>query len=280
MSFPKKHHFVPEVLLKRFVDSDGWLYAFSKDDPDQKVRKERPSNVFYAKHLYSAEGPDGTKDPLLEKEFSKLETAIDPVLNKLANAGLNNQLPALTDQERLLWHYFFALQFKRVPDFLHRPEFVGEAASHFREILEEFRQKYPDRRDELETIAGETRRFIKNAQVGALGSVSADVIKVLESRAITILKLTDPKKAFAIGSRPVVQLAFGSGKTLHEPSTEMWLPISNTLLVGVGETGQRESILFLNDHSAIRHLNRAVAEQSSHFASCSPELTRSLAFHR
>jgi len=278
MNQPKRHHFVPEVLLKRFMDSAGWVHAYSKDDPDAKIRKERPCNVFVRRHLYSTEDQAGAKDPAVEREFSQLETLIGPILDKFENAAARNDVPNLTPEERLVWHYFFALQFKRVPDFLHRPEFVADAESFFHQTLDELRRKYPDRVEEIDGFSHEASRFVKNAQIGALQSVSAEVIDVLEARGIALLRLTSPNKAFIIGSRPVVQFAFRKGRTLREPSTEMWLPISSRLLVGVGHTNAPESILSLDDHAAVRHVNVAIAEQSSHIASCSPKLTRSVAF--
>jgi hypothetical protein len=72
-------------------------------------------------------------------------------------------------------------------------------------------------------------------------------------------------------------MAFRDGLSLMDEATEMWLPISSKVAIGVGPRDQRETIYYLDNHAAIRHLNLSIARQSTEFASRSMELTESIA---
>jgi len=99
----------------------------------------------------------------------------------------------------------------------------------------------------------------------------------MATRGIAILLITPPQKTIIIGSRPVVQLAFREGLQLTDEVTEMWLPISSKIAVGLGTKSEQEKIYRLADHAAIRHFNLSIARQSTEFASCSELLTKSIA---
>lgn len=75
----------------------------------------------------------------------------------------------------------------------------------------------------------------------------------------------------------MVQLGFRDGLKLMDEATEMWLPISSRVAAGVGTRDAREIVYSLANHAAVRHLNIAIARQSTEFASRSPELTASIA---
>ena len=70
----KKHHYVPVAYLRRFTDTDGMLYVYRKDAPDQ-VRPSRPESIAYRNYYYSQPRPDGSQDnSVLEDLFSKIES--------------------------------------------------------------------------------------------------------------------------------------------------------------------------------------------------------------
>ena len=53
MSDPKRRHYVPKMLLKRFVDDQGSLWVHRKKSPDQTVFPAKPDNVFLETDLYT-----------------------------------------------------------------------------------------------------------------------------------------------------------------------------------------------------------------------------------
>lgn len=274
---PKRHHYVPEVILKRFTDEKGWLHLYSRRD--RRTRPTKVSNAFCQGHLYSEIDLEGRKDPRVEIELSWLEGAIDPILLKFEEAARTGSLPNLSEAELLTWRFFFVVQWRRVPD-LHRTVATDEEAEvELHRILDEMAIRFPDRAAEIDAMKdpADIRRTIRNARVAGVAEVSGRVMDAMSTRSVAILSITAPTKALIIGSRPVVQLAFRDGLSLMDEATEMWLPVSSKVAVGVGPQRQRETIYYLNNHSAIRRLNVAVASQSTEFASRSPKLTNSVA---
>jgi hypothetical protein len=277
VNLPKRHHYVPETILKRFTDEEGWLHLYSRREG--RVRRTRPRNAFCEGHLYSEVDDEGRKDPRVELELSWLETVIDPILTKFEDSARTGRLPNLTSSELLTWRFFFIVQWRRVPDLHQTVATDQEAEAELRQILDELEKRYPDRISEIEEFrdASEMKRTIRNARIRGVPEVSERVMNALQERGVAVLSITAPTKSLIIASRPVVQLAFRDGLTLMDEATEMWLPISSRVAVGVGPRNQRETIYYLNNHAAIRHLNLAVAQQSSEFASRSPQLTTSIA---
>jgi hypothetical protein len=79
MSDPKRHHFVPQMLLAHLTDDRGRVFVFDRQQPGAGVREPVPSEVLLQRHLYSTEDASGAKDPAFEKELSKLESRANPL---------------------------------------------------------------------------------------------------------------------------------------------------------------------------------------------------------
>lgn len=75
MSTPKRHHHIPQMLLRNFLNSNKQLYFYDSKNPD-KIEARNEETVAYVKRLYPHK---------LELEFSKKEgqakTAIDKILS-------------------------------------------------------------------------------------------------------------------------------------------------------------------------------------------------------
>jgi hypothetical protein len=277
MSVPKRHHYVPEVILKRFTDQNGWLYLYSQRD--RRTRPTRSANAFCEGHLYSEIDEAGRKDPRVELELSWLETVIDPILDRFEESARTGNLPSLAPADLFTWRFFFVVQWRRVPDLHQTVATDSEAAAELNQILDEMLLRFPERAAEIEAMrdAAEMQRTIRNARIRGVPEVSQRVMDAMETRGLAILAITAPTKSLVIGSRPVIQMAFRDGLSLMDEATEMWLPISSKVAIGVGPRDQRETIYYLDNHAAIRHLNLSIARQSTEFASRSMELTESIA---
>lgn len=72
MSKPKKHHFVPQMLLNRFA-YDGYLWHLSIER-DEKLRRARPREIGHVNGGHTLIRLDGTRDhESLEKAMSSIE---------------------------------------------------------------------------------------------------------------------------------------------------------------------------------------------------------------
>lgn len=277
MTQPKGHHFVPELLLKRFADEQGWLH-FARKAEASAIRPTRINKAFKQSHLYSQLSETGKKDPVVERELAQLEYQADRVLNKIIEAASRDQLPALTAQEFETWYRFFLVQWKRVPDLHAEIASDDMARDMLAEIHEELRVAHPDKKAALDALSTpeEVARTIRNTRARAILQISPRITELFRARGIRILRHRRPGKAFVIGSRPVIQMGFKNGLTLFHAATEMWLPVSKDILMGVG-AGAPLELLYLDSDDPIRKVNEGVVGQSSSFGSHSPKLIKSLA---
>ncbi len=127
---PKRHHFVPEMILKRFTNSRGKLFYFDKRIPSGGVSEASTRELFFKKHLYSEFRPDGSKDASLEIELSKLETRAGEVVEKIVTSAKIGRAPLLTTTEKRTWDTFLGIQLKRLPDIYEKhmtPEAFGKS---------------------------------------------------------------------------------------------------------------------------------------------------------
>jgi len=106
----KRHHYVPVSYLARFTDTDGFLYAYRKDEPDKTLRS-RPEAIGFQTYYYSQPLPDGGYDHnRFENGLNELEAGWASLAAGLASRR-NTNSPA--EVSELLGH--IALQKVRVP---------------------------------------------------------------------------------------------------------------------------------------------------------------------
>lgn len=277
MNLPKRHHYVPELLLKRFVDDAGWLHHYDKRRHDLGVRRSRPRELFFENHLYSEIDASGAKDPSLEHELARIEAIAEPLIERIVASARIGETPGVSIRELEAWAHFFQLQWKRVPDTRHRTVSPTEALDMINETLRDARRLFPNRAaevDELSTPEAKAR-IIRNARIGSLRHRSREAISILLQRGLAILRITHPRKQFITGSSPVVKLTIQGRSNLADPRVEMWMPLAPDVAIGVGTGG--EKLLTLDKGAPVRLLNSAIAETGVAIAGASSALISSLA---
>ncbi|MBQ3901319.1 MAG: DUF4238 domain-containing protein, partial [Clostridia bacterium] len=79
MNEPKRHHYIPQFILRNFCDDRQRLYYYDKSRGT--VEKRKTSEVFMAYNLYRDE-VNNSEDPVrIEKDFSNFEREIAEILN-------------------------------------------------------------------------------------------------------------------------------------------------------------------------------------------------------
>lgn len=279
MSVPKRHHFVPQMILNGFTDPDGWLHWCRHREQPATIRRARPAELFHKNHLYSTLSESGIKDPAMEHALSVLESEAVGVVQSILGQARKDELPVLSPEQKRIWYLFFLMQWRRTPENQRANTSDAEAQRMIEEILDRLRTAAPHRLAEIERLATPEAkaRTVRNVRVQTLVQFSAEVMDVLERRGIGVLRITRPDKSFVIGSRPVVKLTMPGRTDLNDPAVEMWIPIASDMAVGVGQGNGAVSLHYLADERPIRQLNLAIASQSTTIAAGSPALVRSLA---
>jgi hypothetical protein len=279
MTIPKRHHFVPEMILNEFADEQGWLHWCRLSEKPVAVRRARPSELFHKKHLYSTVSESGVKDPQMERQLSFLESEAAAIVTEIITDALSGRAASLSPSQKRVWYLFFIMQWRRNPETQRAVVSDADALQMLDEIIDDARSLLPERREEIEALATSEgkKRIIRNVRVDVLKQLGENVIHVLEARGITILRISKPDKRFIVGSNPIVKFTPNGHTNLNDPIVEMWLPIASDVAAGVGRGNGGVDLLLLDNHAPVRHLNQTIAAQSSIIAGASSRLIESLA---
>ena len=274
MSVPKRHHYVPQMILNGFTDADGWLHWSRHREGRGVVRRARAAELFHKNHLYSILSESGIKDTAMESALALLESEAVSVVQAILEAVRRGQVPILTDAQKHLWYMFFLMQWRRTPENQLSCTSNAEAGRMIDEILDELRIVAPHRLDEIAAFGTPEAkaRTIRNVRVQSLIEFRTNVMDVLERRGIGIIRITRPNKQFIVGSRPVVKITSPGKTDLNDPKVEMWLPIAADVAVGVGQGDRGITLFHTENDSPIRLLNLAIAAQSGTTSNMGNEL--------
>jgi hypothetical protein len=282
MRTPKRHHYVPQMLLKRFADAEGRIAFYDKSRPEAGVQITTPKNLLVQQHLYSKRNRDGSIDGSLEACYSALESEAHVLFDRIIAAVLARSIPSISSVEKNLWDRFLYEQWRRVPDLHDEIMPLSGFAQAIREGFQEYEEKYkrPVTAEERERFAGTAalKRFRNNVRVTALNRRSSIVTEAIANKAL-FFGITAPQRSFIIGSSPVMKLVPSSTtNNLDNPAVEIWLPIHpNVMVVSAGLKGAGTGHLAALHMDRIRGFNESVAKKSTIFAGRSRELIASLA---
>ncbi len=259
------------MLQRGFTDPHGSLFHYDKSQPEKGIGYNTPKPIFFEEHLYSTIDDKGEFDTTLEDAFGRVEDKAARIIKKIVTAARSGKNPNLSLQERTAWDIYVQGQFKRVPDHLN-PLSVG-ADEELDRILAEFQ------RERGVTVGPDDRaKIARNARNDALGLVDPDVAAFLARLGLVVAVIDIPKKAFILGSSPLVSYP-RPGLTKLGPR-EWWLPITSGVAVSPGGRPDSERVVRVTDARAIRRFNEIVWEQSTMVAGCSRELIASLVSRR
>lgn len=84
----RRHHIIPQMILRRFVDEDGLLHVVDRKRPQFSVRKHSPENALVMKDLNAFRERDGTLNLRLAREraLAQLVDKYSPKLQQLLDA--------------------------------------------------------------------------------------------------------------------------------------------------------------------------------------------------
>ncbi|TBG89387.1 DUF4238 domain-containing protein [Rhizobium leguminosarum bv. viciae] len=278
MNTPKRHHFVPQMLLRRFCDQTGRLWYYNKKAPHIGVASGAPQALFFEKHFYTVE-ENGVRDTSLETYFSQLEGQANSVIEKMCSAARAGRQPRLSIPEKKVWDLFLYYQWKRTPDSISSKMSYADFEESLAESVTKFEQRFrPLTDEERRRILSETfkKRIRENARVKATGDPGTVIQDVLGSMGIAIAVVCKPNKSFVIGSKTVVKLTSPGETRLGEAGVEVWLPIAHDIAVCAIPQRGRELVMTLADDRLLRSLNAAIYRESTVIAGRSEALIQSL----
>jgi len=274
MSTPKKHHYVPQFIIRAFADADGLVWHYNLRETQYGLKRRSAKSVFWEKDLYSIVSKDGRMDPVLEIDFSTLvETPVAKVHQKILGSVRAGHLPCLTAEERGLWCLFFLYQWKRTPS--HQERFYTEQPLEalLEDLISEEGAAIPFDPDEVRALLAQPY-FVKNVKTNAIRVPPELALDKLQDMGIAFVCITRRTKSFILSNDPVIKLATPQASELGDPDVEIWMPIAHDIAV-CPYPGPDRLIADPND-SMLRSLNLAMIAHGDQVISRSDRLLRSL----
>jgi len=100
LSTPKKHHYVPQFLLKRWANNEGLVPVFRRcEDGVIRPTTTAPKGTAFVEFLYSLDGVPDDQRQIIESKFfaEQVDSKGSVVLDKMLAGGVH----ALTPAERV-----------------------------------------------------------------------------------------------------------------------------------------------------------------------------------
>ena len=278
MRRPKNHHYIPQMLLKRFTNHEGKLYVYDKSHRDKGIQKKDPKKTFVRRHFYTQVEDDGTRDASVETEFlSRLENDVSPVIEKIVSAARRGSSPNLSPAERDIWIKFYYLLFARVPDRLENAAEEVRQIVHARIASASQSRLLNDLELSVQNDPETMDRHLKNGSIQNLQmSPSGEVYEFLSKCRFVIAAIRKPKSGrnFVIGSNPIVSLSDLEVPYIVDPHAEVWFSLARDVAVSFCP-GEGDQIISATKRH-IESINWSVFNKSTVIAGCSSELIESL----
>ena len=277
-------HYLPQMLLKHFCDTDGFLWV-ARQGRDQPFRTT-PRNVFAENELYTKHIPvadrDRTgwtfqRDRSSEDVLAKIENAAADPIRQVITTARKQQLPRLgLAAQGSLKRFFFAIA-RRTPESQKRVRTPDAEARHelYVRLCREAQTQgvpLPSERDFYENpvVRELMDRLFRNADAsmaaGTIPSVRQFEDRFFKVRALAVLAITQPTRSFIVGSHGIA--------IVEGLPPGSWLPIASDVAIAYHDDHQREKIGFLGikDDDVIRAINDASAYHSTMIAGSSRQL--------
>lgn len=272
---PKRHHFIPQMMLRHFADADGRLWYWQRSLAEGDVRKASTKDLFVQKELYTFVTSDGTKDVALETFFSNLEGAGASFITQLADIVRNGAIPKLDENAWQLWGQFFYYHLKRTPGAI---AFFADQMNLETKIVETVKKIQAIRAEtggdpDEPGLEGTVRQ---NAIVRAQHAPpSTEVLKAFATLGLAVYWITDPTKSFIVADAPGATAKFRMPNGAWSRPT-LFLPLTWDIAVGQLQGGRKVEIIPV-DRDQVRRMNEASTARSTAIAGRSEALIGSLA---
>jgi len=223
MSNPKFQHYVPACYLREFVDSDGFVWIFSRDGKTK--RKQKPERTFGSNHLYTI-NVKGKKDYRIEKTLANIEGAYA----KIFKDKIKKHKP-LSDYEHIILCVFVAAQLQRTLRFKENEE------NFIQQIVEMGTQVALSHGVESEEVK-KWQEYKQDAHKITLVQSFPHLTKILMQMSLAFLCSPNPQKHYFITSddpcvmfNPDLQWQKFYGPGFGQQNVQLTLPLSPEIAV-------------------------------------------------
>lgn len=255
------------MLLKNFVDGDGFLWARRRGVVD--TLKPAPHNLFAVRDLNSVRLSDGSLNTDLEEWYANtLESEGAVFFDDLLNAVRNGKTIGLSPDTWYFWHVFLYHHIKRQPASIERASTNTDIENFLSRLIDNelangTAQLGDEVREDFQT------RMLQAAKVRARSlQPSENMQKLFKTLGMAVFRVNDPRKSLIIGDCAVATAIIGGAQTF-------FAPVASDVALGFYSEPGEVQIIDL-DAATIRRMNEAMAADSMTIAGRSGRLVLSL----
>lgn len=275
----KRHHFIPQTILKEFCVSGRSTFYVSKNADSRVPQKRNIVTIFCRRHYNSFLEMNGEKNDVVEKFFAyRLDNYVPEWSAVFKSAIKDGKLEFANQASRFLFIQFFFNHIKRGPDFIE-PIVQKASADIFHPNLESELNAEGFELTEVDKLLLEDEDFretvISNSRVHNFSRQSEGILDRLASMGIYVATPMRSTKEFIVASQPVVRFEDYPFQQLGEPGVELWTTFSPRIAVGFAAPGAGSNCLQFDD-TLVRKLNHQLTKQSTAIAARSERLLNSL----
>ena len=277
MGQSKRHHIVPQFILRNFTNKDGILRCFRRGASE--CYGTSPTNALAINHLYSGWNEDGTRDTNLESEIAKVDGSAARVVKYIIGRARAGKELTIAPEEKNAWLEFLRLQNARAVQAANSLP-TDQILDRLFEIYDKNIRQLTEYERRLVKDENFRKRIKQNSWVGSLGnklSFESESMEILKSRDIGIWVIKRRDWSFIIGDFPVVRRgnAAGSG-ALKDPRVQELYPIAPDVLIYWGRMPGDQETVIMRQRDTIRRVNEAILRQSHSIAGKSERLVQDL----
>ena len=267
----KRHHFIPQFLLKNWSGDNDKVWLYNKRA--RRIDMTSISNVFVKNNLYTVQTDlDSRKSDGYEMDFAREEGMVSPVLRRIIETARNKDTLNLTEREDSNLKRFLLSIPRRTPESQKRIQ-NSEVDAFYEAVNSQpgakcFGFDDPKILYKYEKIRQLRNLLISNTSAkfaaGRLQDHAIEVEEYVSTSGLGIFVIRNPRRSLAIGS-------FGyseeiGGNKAENRANAIWIPVAPDIaLTFIAKQGFRK-ILYLdhnyNEEGFVRRFNKFMVTQS------------------
>lgn len=270
---PHRHHYVPRMVLRNFVNTAGGLHFWRRGMKVGDVRSTSPSNLFVEENLYTMVDADGEKDHFAEFWFARLESMAAPFLDQLMKVVRADMTPIFSREAWDFWHVYNYHAQKRAVAWHQRFLTREDLLSVMKLIATE--EAWAEQERAWGEDPEKVTREMNNARIASqIDPIPDDLLEEFRGRGMVIYR-APPRSSFILGDElEAMAMISASGKGATARKVH-FMPVAHD--IAIGYSAARGSVhvdqLIQSD---VRRMNEATTRQSYLIAGRSPALVASL----
>lgn len=259
---PKRHHFIPRVLLRNFADPQQRLWFNRPEFAPGETRLTHLDNLFVEGQLNTIVELDGSVNKSAEAQFGHIETTAGEFLPAVISAVREGAQPVLSNQAWDFWHHFFSAQWRRTPPYLESITDSVELDATMRRDIATLLAKgaipaeYGERLKDPAVFAQQRKNALILARARNPGD---ELLAFLRTLGLAIYRIpATTKRQFVLGDVSIARPFSGA---------PMFMPIAPDIALGMTDRRGEVVVVPLSDRDDVRKMNSSMRRQSAVIAS-------------